>query len=150
MESERWRDFDAGYGKLYGFAHGGGLLEHLTAFLGVQRHGFVDARRGGFAAGIPRHRRITAGVDLDFVFADMNVVAVVQGRALDAEIVHKSTVEAGEIFNDHAAGLEIDFRVIVGNGEVIDRQVVVRRAADGYGPAADGNLFHDFLVKHHA
>src|SRR2546430_14548435 len=43
-----------------------------------------------------------------------------------------------------------DFRVIVGYGEVIDGQIVVRGAADGYRPAAHGNLFHDFVVKHEA
>ena len=94
--------------------------------------------------------RKAAGIDLDLVFADMDVVAVVQGGALDTEIVHKSAVETVEIFNDHAAGLEIDFRVIVGHGKVIDRQVVVWGAADGYGSAAHGNLFHDFVVKHEA
>jgi len=84
------------------------------------------------------------------VLADVNVVAIVQGGALDAEIIYKSAVEAGEIFNDHAAGLVIDFRVMVGHGEVVHRQVVVRGAADGYRPGAHGNLFHDFVVKHEA
>src|SRR5437879_10466066 len=45
------------------FAHSGGLLEHLAALLGVQHHGFVDARRGGFAAGVPGNRRVAAGID---------------------------------------------------------------------------------------
>src|SRR5437016_759426 len=149
-ENDKCRNFHASRGKLHGFAHGGSLLEHLAAFLSVQHHGFVDARRCGFAAGVPGHRRIAAGIDLDFVFSDMDVVAIVQSSALDTAIVHKSAVEAVEIFNDHAAGLEIDFRVIVGYGEVIDGQVVVRGAANGYGPAAHGNLFHDLVVKHEA
>src|SRR6266481_4171205 len=149
-ENDKRRNFHASGGKLHGFAHGGSLLEHLTAFLGVQHHGFVDARCGGFAAGVPGDRRIAAGIDLDSVLADVDIIAGVQSGALDAEIVHKSAVETVEVFNDHAAGLKIDFRVIVGHGEVIDGQVVVRRAANGYGAAAHGNLFHDFVVKHEA
>ena len=84
------------------------------------------------------------------MLADVDVVAIVQGSALDAEIIHKSTVKAVEILNDHAAGFEIDFRVMVGHREVVHRQVVVRGAADGYGPGAHGNLFHDFVFKHEA
>src|SRR6266478_5828575 len=75
-----------------GRAHGSGLLGHLAAFLGVQHHGLVDARRGSFAASVPGQRGIAAGVDLDLVLADVDVVAVVQGGALDAEVVHESAV----------------------------------------------------------
>src|SRR5713101_9927167 len=150
VENDQRRDFHARCGKLHGFAHGGSLLQHLTAFLGVQHHGLVDARRGSFASGVPRHRRIAAGIDFDFVLADVDVVAVVQGGALDAQIVHKSAVETVEVFNDHAASLKINFRVMVGHGEIVYRYVVIRGAPNGYGPAAHRNLFHDFVVKHEA
>src|SRR6058998_3963582 len=55
-----------------------------------------------------------------------------------------------EDLDSHAAGLEINFRVMVGHGEVVHRYVVVRRAADGYRPVSHGYLFHDFVVKHEA
>ena len=84
------------------------------------------------------------------MLADVNVVAIVQSGALDAEIIYKSAVEAGEVFHDHAAGLVIDFRVMIGHGEIVHRNVIVRRAPDGYGPGAYGNFFHDFIVKHEA
>src|SRR5256885_13683246 len=89
--------------------------------------------------------RKAAGIDLDLVFADMDVVAVVQGGALDTEIVHKSAVEAVEVFNDHAAGFKIVFRVIVGYGEVIDGLIVVRGVADWLRQGVHGILFYVFV-----
>ena len=80
----------------------------------------------------------------------MDVVAIVQCGALDAEVIYKSAVEAVEIFNDHAASLEINLGVVIGHGEVVHRQVVVRGAADGHRPRANRNLFDDFVFKHEA
>ena len=120
----------------------------MTALLGVQNHGFVDARRHGFAPGVPGQRGIAAGVNFDFVFADVDVIAIVQGGALDAHVIYESAVETVEIFNNHAAGLEINLRVMVGYGKVVDRQIVVRGSANRNGPAAHGYLLHDLVFKH--
>jgi len=45
-------------GKLHGIAHGGSLLEHLTAFLGVQHHAFRRCADVAVSAEVPRNRRI--------------------------------------------------------------------------------------------
>jgi len=40
------------------------------------------------------------------VLADMNLVSVVQGGALDAEIVDEGTVQAVEVFDNQPAGFK--------------------------------------------
>src|SRR5438046_2568345 len=46
--------------------------------------------------------------------------------------------------------LKINLGVVIGHGEVVHRQVVVRGAADGHRPRANRNLFDDFVFKHEA
>ena len=70
--------------------------------------------------------------------------------AFDAKVVHKGAIEAGEIFDDKAAGLDIDARVIVRHGEVIDGEVVVGRAADADRAASDRYFLHQLIFEHEA
>ena len=101
---------------MHGFTHGRGLLQHLTPLLGVQNHRFVDARRRGLAPGLPRHGRIAAGIHFDDVLPDVNFVSVMQSGALDAQIVDECAVKAVEILNDHSPRLEVNLRVVTGDG----------------------------------
>jgi len=143
-------NFEAAGGKLRAFAHGGGLLEHVAANFGVEHHGFVDARGVGFAAGIPRHGGIAGGVNFDVVLADPDRIAVVQRGAFHAHVVNECAVEAVEIFDHKATGFEVHAGMVVGDGEIVHREIVVRRTADAHGATADGNFLDQFFFKHQA
>ena len=93
---------------------------------------------------------VAAGVDLDRMLADVHVVSIVQRGALDAQVVDKSAIEAVQILNDHASCLVINLGVVIGHGEVIHWQIVIRCPSDGDRAAAHRHLFDDFVIKHEA
>ena len=84
------------------------------------------------------------------VLTDPDRVAVVKRGAFHAKIVDKRAVEAGEILHHEAPSLDIHTCVIVRHGEVVDRKVVVGRAADPDRASSDGHFLHQLVFEHEA
>src|ERR1700676_2966243 len=84
------------------------------------------------------------------MLADPDGIAVMKSGSLDAKIVHKSSVEAVEVFDYEAATLHIYARMMVGHREVIDGKVVVRCPANTDRPASHRHFLHELFFKHQA
>ena len=105
---------------------------------------------GPFLPVSPKRSGVARSVHLDVVLADPDGVAVVESGAFDAEIVDERAVEAGEIFDNEAPGFDIDARVIVRHGQVIDGEDRCRGAADADRASSDGDFLDQSVFEHKA
>ena len=87
------------------------------------------------------------GIELQLMLADLDVVAVAQRRASDADFVDVGAVEAAEVFDHHLAAFDVEARVMIGDGQIVDVHVVIGRAADGERVRADGNLAQHLRIE---
>src|SRR5450759_1810839 len=75
------------------------------------------------------------------MLADQDGVAVLEHGSFDANIVQKRSVKTVQVLDHQRSGFHVHPCVVIGNGQIIDGNVVVRGAANGYRTRSERNLF---------
>src|SRR5258706_7541928 len=117
------------------------MVKHFATLLGIDHHRFIDARSRRFAKLIRGNDCIVRLVDQNMMFADQDGVSIFQHGALDAYVVQERSIEAVQVFNHQRSGFNVNACVIIRDGQIVDGNVIVRRAPDGDRARPERNLF---------
>src|SRR5882762_1827489 len=117
-------------GELRALTGGHCLFEHLAPLASIKHHRFVHSRGRCFVPCVLDKSDIMRLVHEDMMLSDQDGVAVLEHGTLDAYVVQKGPIEAVQVFDHQRSGFHIYAGVVIRNSQIVDGDVVVRRAAD--------------------